>query len=395
VSEARERPQIGEAEEILRFIPTPEVIFDLERAGPSVLARAAETADWLPSALSDLRSRLPIARSAQPFDAGSWFRPASHRRAFYRRCPGPAVIAFKGTELLAEDAAGIVAWVHAKHDLLDSPLEQFPIQEHKAPGVLLTEEAIGEAQSALAFHSRWIEVYEGLARTPVPMLVVAWPGETIARYRDQMAPFLSARVKGILGRLLADGLAAYVYFYPGLPTRATELGDRDSLKMLGYAGRREELGAELSIERTFRSWMDLVGRMLAIGFMPVTLSHDRAGQMVQMQNAAADGGFMDMDSVQPLSRIADIREMITSFYRMLGDLALTTGTLFGGNDSRRMDGLPLVQRDAAILAVHEALASVLRREEARGLAIDPRLKEVVFPETPFSRLDRLYGAHYP
>lgn len=387
--------QPAEDSSAIRYIETPEILFDLEQAAPQVLARASETAPWLAEELAALRKRLPVTLSAQPFRKGNWFRPANHRRAFYREQPGETILAFKGMEIVSDDSPFMVAMVAHKYDSTESPLEHFPLLEHKAPGALLLDEAMPEAQAALALQSRWVETYEGIARTPVPLLVLRWPAEVVQHYRDALFSHLSPRVSRIVERLISDGLAAYVYYYPGPPTRTTELTDRSAGLRIGYGDRKEYYAAALSFERTFHSWMQLVGRMLALGFMPVTLSHENAGYAVQMQNAVVDGGFVDMDSVQPLSAIQSPREFATTFWVMVSELAYSVGTLLRGASSRKLEKTLLVQHDAAVLSIIESLREVLREEEARGLKLDPRLREIVFEQAGFARLDKLFTLHYP
>lgn len=376
-------------------VQNPARTFDLAEIAPPVLARAAEEAPWLGPLLEEIRARFPIARTAQPFQEGEYARPVGHRRAFYRTMPGGAVVAFKGTEMQAADAAPMVRWLHARYDRMVSPLEELPILEHKAPGVLLMEEAMPEAEAALALQSRWIAAYPGLARTPVPLLVVRWPDDVVQRYRALLAPLLSRRVRGILERLLTGGMAGYAYYYPGRPLRATEVQGRDSLLAIGYLGRKESHAPTFSFEGTVKSWIQLAARMMALGFMPVSVSSDRSGQLVQPQNAVVDGGFVDMDSLQPIAEIQGDGELATTLWLLVSELAFSVTALLGGSASRSLEKLQRVQHVAAAVRIFELLRDILREEQARGLALDPRLARLVLEERGVEALDRLFTLHYP
>ena len=370
--------------------------FDLAQASPTVLQRALQEAPWLGPMLEEMRARFPAAPSAQPFQSDEYFRPVGHRRAFYRTVAGgAAVVAFKGTEVRAGDLEPMARWIHARHDRMESPLEGFPIQEHKAPGVLLLEEAMSEAQAALAFQSRWVSAYPGLPRTPLPLLVLRWPEETVQRYQAAIGRLLSSRARAIVERLIAGGLAAYAYYYPGRTVRATEVQDRAGLVAAGYRSRKSGHAEAFSFEATVESWIRLVARMLALGFMPVSVSSDQSGQLVQPQNATVDGGFVDMDSLQPIAQIAGDGELATTLWLLVRELSFTVTALLGGSASRALEKLRGVQHVAAAARVFEMLRDFLREEQAAGVTVDPRLARLVLEERGVAALDRLFSLQYP
>lgn len=277
--------------------------------------------------------RLPFGPTVRPFRSGACLRPPAHRRAWYfdvsslvssPRATG--LLAFKGTEPHSPDWN---AWMlelaterlHVEATLGDpsssgvtacaelSVLEKLALVEHKVPGSLLVSEALAEAQRAWAFQSAYVGRHGEAARAPLPLAVYRWPDEVSRRVEETLAPLLSRAARGIVHDLCAGGLGAYVYLTRCKPTRVAHLSVAPAGRARGYADRVMDLRALVDPEVTILRWIELVARMLALGFIPKDPASVLSGDCLQHQNASIDGGLADLGSVVHVDAFGDDRAL--------------------------------------------------------------------------------------
>jgi hypothetical protein len=272
---------------------------------------------------------VPIALSITPFERYPAVRPKEHLRCYYLQFSrlenqASGYIAIKGTEpALIGELKSIansnlpLAWRAPNL----SSIDYFPIEEHKVPMVLTTEEALAEANIGCILHSQYVHRYRELPYLPLPLAVFKWPAEIVDNIWNVWHPLLSPFAKEIVRRLLAGGACAYVYYYLTAPfPRVRHLSQE--LKNSGVS-RLLKLRTQANIEQTIERWIRLFVRILALGYLPATPSQVRIGQAVQEQNVIIGGGFVDLSSIRPIAEFQDERDFLESYSYSIAEMART------------------------------------------------------------------------
>ncbi|HEY0095737.1 MAG TPA: acyl carrier protein, partial [Archangium sp.] len=384
------------------------IAWDVARDAPVLWRHLLDNEPWVAEALERMRHDLPVPPTNGTFESADFFRPQGHFRAFYQRGPGESVLAIKGAEVRCEDQLGFLQLLQqrlferfAKHSVTNT-LEYFLIQERKVPGALTLPEALTEAQRAAELQARFLEEYGEPGGVPLPLLVVRWSEEVVARFRSRLLPLLSGFTLTIAQNELRDGLACYVYWFPKAPfprvshfagslaqeSQRTGSGGFTNTRLV-YATLKHNLDPEAVVD----SWVRLAARLLLLGYFPSDIQHFKNGQCIEPQNVLLNGTFADLDSVTPMRQLGSDREFYASFLAMLNLLANTvrvfltaesngTTTLPGPfpHQFQRPDFLEML----SVLHVWERL-KVHLREQRRGPrgTLDPRLEELVSSNLSF------------
>ncbi|MFI5349685.1 MAG: hypothetical protein ACHQ2Z_09085 [Elusimicrobiota bacterium] len=374
----------------VRFVRPSSIAWDARSQAPSLLRAVEARAPWVRPLLPRYRREMPVARTCGTFKAKPYIRPDGHHRAFYIEGSGPGALGVKGAELLAADLPDKLRVLGRPPAVLKpSSLEHLAIIEQKIPMAMMLEEGLAQARKAAAFQTAHLARYGELARIPVPLLVYRWGTRDSATFQKRLRPALSKRAGSIVERLARGGLSSMIYYYPSLPLRTLHLaqvvagaeprGYRDGVrKMRRYGSFFGELEAPSVI---VSRWIELTARMLALGFSPSDLSHWRDGQMLHAQNAVLDGGFVDVESLQPLSEMADDRSFYETFLLTWMDLSATVKRLLTGFADRADVSWPFIDLSPAYLAVPALvgchvgarLRDRLRAEARLGAEVDSRL----------------------
>jgi hypothetical protein len=344
------------------------LLWDVRTEAPA-LVTALDADVGLRSAY-DVASALPSAPSADRFEQGALLRPPSHRRAFYVRLDGGGVVAVKGSEIACGDVGKVLSMLRGTRFLsnVHSLLEWYPLREQKVPMALLAREALDEARAAANVQSEHFARYGALARLPFPLRVEAWDRESTERFAELLLPLLSPRARETVEtRLAAGGLARYAYHYPSLPVRVLDFvraeGAPAESDYPAYAERlRRRVGDPTRIAR---SWIQLVARLLKLGFIPCDASTDGVGNCVRAQNVVLDGGLVDVDSLLPLSTFRNDGHLAEALLLSVAELAMTVGTFFTGGAVHRpgRGRLGLLDGDFfAISLTQPAVAAFVYRE---------------------------------
>ncbi|MET0401388.1 MAG: fatty acyl-AMP ligase, partial [Cystobacter sp.] len=384
------------------------VAWDVTREAPALWRHLCETEPWVAAELEHLRRELPTPPTNGTFDTPEHFRPAGHFRAIYQRGPGPSVLAFKGTEVRCEDQAGFLLLLqqrlferHAKHSVTNT-LEYFLLQERKLPGALTLPEALEEARRAAEVQGHFLEAYGEPGGLPVPLLVVRWSEEVLARFRARLLPLLSGFTLSIAERELREGLACYVYWFPTAPfprvshfagalaqeSQRTGAGGFTNTRLI-YATLKHNLDPGAIVD----SWVRLCARLLLLGYFPSDIQHFKNGQCIEPQNVLLGGTFADVDSIVPMRQLSGDREFYASFLAMLNLLANTVRVFLGAENNgttslpspfphqfQRPDFLEML----SVLHVWERLKVHLIEQRPRvGRALDARLEELVTSRLSF------------
>jgi acyl-CoA synthetase (AMP-forming)/AMP-acid ligase II/aryl carrier-like protein len=400
-------------EELGKRKPRPEagpftLAWDVARDAPALWRHLREVDPWVAEALEWIRHDVPVPPTNGTFEAGGFFRPQGHFRSFYQRGPGESVRAIKGAEVRCEDQLGFLQLLQqrlferfAKHSVTNT-LEYFLIQERKVPGALTLPEALTEAQRAAELQNRFLEEFGEPGGLPVPLLVVRWSEDVVARFRARLLPLLSGFSLGIAESELRDGLACYVYWFPKAPFprvshfAGTLAQESQRTGSGGFANTRlvyATLKHNLDPEAVVDSWVRLVARMLLLGYFPSDIQHFKNGQCIEPQNVLLNGTFADLDSVTPMRQLGSDREFYASFLALLNLLAHTVRVFLTAESNgtttlpspfphqfQRPDFLEML----SVLHVWERL-KVHLREQRQGLrgTLDSRLEELVSSNLSF------------
>jgi hypothetical protein len=370
------------------------IAWDVAREAPLLLDALSAQAAGVPSRLAALRDRVPCAGSIVPFEAEAdgrtFVRPYRHLRAFYEKCEG-GVIAYKGTEPYAADRdAHLRTLAHFRVDYpargksLFSAAEHFAIVEQKVALALGLDEALEDARAAAALQSAHLERFGKLARLPTPLMVVSWPQDVATAHLAALRPLISERAQRILDTCMRNGLGAIVYHYPSVPIRVAhlphELGPASDGPWLQRLARRADPAA------TVDSWVDLVARMLSLGFLPGRTDHIGIGHCVEMQNAVIDGGFVDVGSVVRMESVRSDGAFQEMLLAAIADLSKTVRHFVLG---------PVPDAEAeyrnpslAMLQVVQRVGPALFERVAHHGASDPRLARAIAKEPVFAALAR-------
>lgn len=313
------------------------VLWSVSEQAPALHSALQNIIPGLPARLAGLRQTLPCAATINAFQAGDMQRPYRHLRAFYQTLPdGAGVLAHKGTEVHADDRGlhlAMLAEFRVDYPMRGKSLfpatEHFPLVEQKIPLALSAFEAVEDACAAASMQEAHLARFGELARTPTPLLVVKWPDSVRDAHLQALRPLLSERALRIVETAAADGLAAIIYHYPSLPLRVAHLPIE--LKRFTTGTWPEKLAQLTQPELVIDRWIDLVARMLALGFLPGRTEHIGIGHCLEIQNAVIDGGFVDLGSIVAMSGVRTERAFLEMLLAAFSDLAKTIRHFMLGN----------------------------------------------------------------
>ncbi len=354
-----------------------------ERAGEPLLAHLQRAHPHIHAAAASLDPTPPCPRTIRGPDAGGLLRFPEHYRSVVRPlADGAGALVVKGIEPALADFPELVAWMasttfrgpaNAGHAPM---LEHLALREHKVPGALTLHEAEREAALALRVQSLHLAHYGELARLPVPLAIHRFTGAGLERAGAAWRTHLSAAAQEHLREAFAGGLAVYTYAYPGWPVRVrtherAQPGEDD-------AARRRRL-SHIDIAEVIARWVSLLLRLLHLGYMPYSYHNETLGACFDVGNACTDGGFVDIDSLTPISGLRDDGEVFDALVASLCGLDRTIDRLLPGDCER--ETREVLRRGHVWELYRRALVS-----EARpGLTLDPRVRDVIEP-LEFSRL---------
>jgi hypothetical protein len=151
----------------------------------------------------------------------------------------------------------------------------------------------------------------------LPLFVHKWNDKVVKKYLEILEPFLASRSKELLIPLIEKhGLGTIIYFYPYLPTRirfqlpqnAENFPQRNDYV---YGKELEQPGIS-----SMKNLIEIVARMLVLGYLPFSFDDHGIGQCIAPQNVTVRGGICDMGSMYPISKVKNDKE----FYQLLSSL---------------------------------------------------------------------------
>lgn len=389
-----------------------EPVWSLGTAAPALL-RVISHVPWVAEEYRTLEREALIATTVAPFSEAGYTRPIGHLRSFYLERDG-ARVAYKGTELHAADFSDALRALsqfrscdpHPPHltTSLLSLADRFAVMEHKAPGVALLTEVMAEATAATELQLAHLARHGELARLPVPLHVHRWSDDAAAAYLAAVLPTVTARSAPIIERLISGGLGTIAYYYPGAAPRVNAIGFehpelyRELTHRISLPDRLAVLEAGYPLRETIASWLQLVSRMLALGFFPNDpYGNYLLGECIQWQNAVLDGGFVDVDSITAMRTIPGERAFTETFVAMIVELATTLRKLLLGpvQHANLEYKDPSLATALLVMAVWDGIRRGVELERAAGGLADARLEQLVSEGDTYAFVRRCLTAMHP
>lgn len=376
-------------------------IWSLESESPQLWRRLKRDEPSISAALTgDLKDAFPVAPVLEPYDDAYGTRPAQHHRAFYIKQPTGSVIAVKGSEA-AHDQLDYVFHSEVRANAAGwPPAECFPLQEQKLPYAVHVSEAIQEARVTVRFLEKYLQCFDTLPMFPLHLSVYRMPEAIASRYFATLYQFVSERCRRECHLLGQEGLAVYAYHFPVLPIRIAHIVPS---RMLGSgiidAATRESVLRDkcgFDAQGAIENFLALVGRMLSLGFFPLSRASYGIGYCTSAQNVTIGGGMVDSESLVPFEEISSDSEFSTIFLTTLSTLSATAKVML-------YSPLPCVRFEfkdpspMSMLLSEFIWASIRSEVEScihSGLNVDPRLQQMLANPT-YDKLYTLIHKMYP
>jgi hypothetical protein len=332
---------------------------------------------------------LPVAGHWGPFH-----RPFGHWRALYRVQPELCCLAFKGTESYTQELEVHYNALLDRYAVLDfsihrpglserptsatlSVLDRFLYVEGKFPGTVLMTEALSEARTSAAFQLAHYRRYGCLACVPLPLAVYQVQDEVVEQIVQAVCRVVDEHSRACVQRLASPGFAVLVYWFPHLPLRVAHVGlpaDLSPDERLKQLSHGIPAGAALaSPEMIVENWVNIVVRMLALGYVPADPRSAIRGSCVDAPNLTLDGGMVDLDSMRPLDSFRNQAEIHNAIEQSIEILQRSISLYLVGDRYQGGDCGPLRQE----------IVQRLRQEQE---ALPSALREYLKPEGCYQRI---------
>jgi len=369
--------------ELQPHIPA-RIIFNVETAYIGLVKELASKTPTIMPILRTLTAKIPLPQHAAINGEKRFYRLTNHNRSFCYALSdvgnifaSPAVV-FKGVEPLLPDFNKVVDWMLLAPFRKSSRVmaDHFPLSEGKVPGALCLSEAIRECTIAAEIQSKHCRYYGELARLPVPLLVhsvsVEQNEDCLLLMRRKLAAVAFERIE----LSLKAGLGIYIYCYPVAPIRADAYGTGGNRNVMEYV--KAYCSPEVMVSR----WIQLLVRLLYLGYLPYTPRNEGFGACMDFGNAGLDGGFCDLDSIQPASSAPDdeffFESLITSLTIMQETVAGVASAACGLAHSYLY---PRINDFVLWRYVCSAFERALEIEARPGLRLDSRVRDILSPKS--------------
>ena len=307
-------------------------------------------------------------------------RPEGSHRAYYiSKSDEDEVIAVKGTE------AGSFELKNAMETDSSSTLphrpwtkfENFIYREQKAPLAMLFNEAKDEAEIGIDYQKAIFTTFGFFEEAPLPLLVFKWSIDQTLKYIKTITPYLDRRARDLLFPLIdAYGIGGIVYHYKYLPTRV-----RFSSKTI----------CEQDKFAAIDNLIEIVARLLIVGYLPFDFEDHGIGQCVAPQNVTNRGGICDLGSIKEIKDIPEGR--IFDILRALGTILTRTVTEILGESVSDLvyefDNPTTLQHYLSVI-VHNKLAAELQNQ-AQGKSVKLNAAISTYYSPDHNNLARILG----
>jgi len=349
---------------ILESAPKLQKIWDLQALDNKLYNFVLQSYPEIVDVLEMLQGRCPVAPTCKIFSEGDFFRLKGHARSFCLKT-GNGVLVFKGSEPYSNDYLSFYeqATFHTT-DKNPSRIEHFLMVEHEMYLAMTRKNALNSAEITKQFVRDYQTKIGELPHVPIPLSVFKIPEEITMKFLNDTSKFLSDfpmfSAYEYNQFLAQDGLAIYMYYYPGFPLRAahsmrnfpfTIVSEEDDVNNL-------EKDKKFDLKQISDSWIKFIAKMLGVGYLPTTWLY--TGNCVQIQNLVMDGGMCDIDSVEPISQL-------NSDYDLTRALLISVGMLV-----ESISILTSVKLEIGFTAVWNEISKEIKSNPYK-LEYDPRI----------------------
>lgn len=382
----------------------PELAWDCTSEGRDVVEALFAVQPGLKQVVEGLRGRVPVQARWAFGRFGNLVRPERHVRAFYLDLGDRGAIAFKGTEPRSENFADIIermerlwsiyAWGNGtltrfgmRDDGYVNALERFPTLEGKPPGAHALWDAREECECALDYQRSYLKRYSELSPTPVPLFVYEWPREVGERAIEIILPKVSSKIARMVKAQIRDGIGSYVYYYRRVPSRVAHVPVPEAGGELTYSQRRARLGEIMNVEAAIHGWIREMGRLLCLGYVATDPSNLNRGYLVQPQNLVLDGGFVDLNSLMPMSEFHREEALDFAIMRTIQSLTTSISRLLVGHHS--IENMFYARTPELFHHITNGIARHIRGELEGGKEVHPNVAALADDSSVFANLDRV------
>jgi len=360
------------------------LVFELHSDSPELRHHLFNRHAKLAESYEQLRRAIPLPDRSEIEAEERFYRLAHHNRSFCMPLDtaqgvfSSACVVFKGVEPLLGDFDHMIDWMMISPFRSSTRVmaEHFPLAEGKIPGTVSLTEAIQEAKLAAEIHAKHLEHYQELARLPVPLVVYRYSEEDEERCRVTLLRKLPAVVALRVEELMRVGLGVYAYYYSVAPIRADAYGSVAKPKIRDYFSTR------VSPRTTILRWISLLARLLYLGYVPLTPRHEGLGACMDMGNACLDGGFCDIESIQPIASCPDdeffYESIISTLYTMYNTMEKLAVPDFG---LREHSLYPNIEKFVLMRYLCALFEAALESERRPQLQLDSRVNDLLSPKT--------------
>lgn len=348
----------------------------------------------------ELEGRFPLPPTFEPFDDVSCARPPQHHRAFYIKQPTDSVIGVKGSEAAHDELEQVLQALTRTPFAGWTLTEHLPLEEQKLPYTVLVPEAVQEATVTVRFLEKYLQYFNRLPVFPLHLAIYRLPESAESNYFAKLNRFASPRAREECKLLGTQGLAVYAYYLPVLPIRISHIVP---MGMLGNgifdAASRERLlrdkhnyNAEVAVE----NFLALVGRMLSVGFFPLSMDSYKIGYCTSAQNVTINGGMVDSGSIISFDQVTSDWHFANIFLTTLSSLCVTANVMLHspltrfGFESKDPSQISVLVSELVWGRIRSEVASCMQS----GLKTDARLQEMLAPPS-YGKVRNVIAKMYP
>lgn len=178
-------------------------------------------------------------------------------------------------------------------------------------------EALAQAQRSCLFQAAHLRQHGQLARVPLPLLVHRIHPSQTGQIVSQICSRVEADQHPRVRALATDGLGVLIYWYPALPLRVAHLDVPPTSPQVSLQQRLSALGHGHPPAQVVERWIQLLARMLCLGYVPADPLSSLQGLCLEAHNLTLDGGMVDLDSLRPMDSFPNQAQVQLAIERSL------------------------------------------------------------------------------
>lgn len=326
-------------------------------------------------------------------------RPYRHWRAFYLELEKlnpreKGCLAYKGTEALSNNISellekikpvhSIYSWstrksglgMHNSDHALLPMCDRYIFVENKVPLLYLLSEAIEEVQSAVKLQKAYLSRYNTLANIPIPLVIYQIPSNLLKKCDELFENFYDLKRYSLVKKLMEDGVAIQVYWYPTIPHRVAHIDLPTADSHSHFQERMAHLSSQMNVEHCLENWLTLFCRFLNMGFLSADPVSACKGYCIDPGNLVLDGGIVDLGSMRHVDTFYHEAEIQFVFENSIKLFAESMMAFLIGRESMSQ-GFKSVFPDLT-QAIYKNIEKNIQIDKEKKLPIHPAIEKIVF-----------------